>query len=234
MRSIARKRLRGFTIVEIAIVIVIIGILMAFILQGWGMITASQIADTISIAKDLSGAAQTFKQKYRYLPGDFPVDAANPEIGGAGNVLSANCLIGGANAGNGDGVISLTESACASEELIRAGLIRGDPLASISSRFGAVAIISLDSFSIARQGVGSSDWKSKTIKNVVQFSNLPCDVATEIDRKIDDGNLDMGNVRATVPVCLQATPGTPAGPGGVPPATPATPATGAVALAIPL
>ena len=40
-----------------------------------------------------------------------------------------------------------------------------------------------------------------TIQNVIEFANLPCDVAKEIDRKIDDDNLATGNVRASVASC---------------------------------
>lgn len=31
------------------------------------------------MVKDLSSAVQGFKQRFRYLPGDFPIDAASPE-----------------------------------------------------------------------------------------------------------------------------------------------------------
>mgnify|MGYP003617328230 CR=1 FL=1 len=70
----------GFTLVEISIVVVIITLLMATILGGQALLRSGEAQEIIGMAKDLSSAVEAFKQRYRYMPGDFPVDAANPEI----------------------------------------------------------------------------------------------------------------------------------------------------------
>lgn len=179
-------RERGFSLVELAIVLTVIAILSVAILRSQTVLDRAAVAEAIAAIKDLRAAVATFRQRYRYLPGDFPVDAAHPEIPG----VRGDCRMGGSMAGNGNGDIeSPGESMCASEQLIRAGLIRGDPIAPIETRLGAVSLKRA-----ADAGVSFDD--QPQIRNVLVFTDVPCDVALEIDRKIDDGLLSKGGVRA--------------------------------------
>jgi len=176
----------GFTLVELAIVLTIITILMFAILKSQSVVEQAVVAEAIASIKDMRTAVATFRQRYRYLPGDFPMDSGNPEISG----VQAACLMGGANAGNGNGSIEPGESPCASEHLIRAELVKGDPLSPILNRQGAVWLVrAADSGALAAF--------TAPVQNVLVLSNIPCDLALEIDRKIDDGNLSSGSVRAS-------------------------------------
>jgi prepilin-type N-terminal cleavage/methylation domain-containing protein len=182
----------GFTLVEIAIVVTIIALLMATILGGQALLRSGEAQEIIGTAKDLSAAVQVFKQRFRYLPGDFPVDAANPEILN----VSAACRVGGSGAGNGNGQISSDESACAAEHLIRAGMIRGDPATGFVTRFGAVRLIAANDATVNVAGFPAS------VLNVVEMANIPCDEAMDIARKLDAGELQTGGrVRASVAAC---------------------------------
>jgi prepilin-type N-terminal cleavage/methylation domain-containing protein len=179
-------RERGFSLVELAIVLTVIAILSVAILRSQTVLDRAAVAEAIAAIKDLRAAVATFRQRYRYLPGDFPVDAAHPEIPD----VRGDCRMGGSGGGNGNGDIeSPGESMCASEQLIRAGLIRGDPIAPIETRLGAVSLKRT-----ADAGVSFSN--QPQIRNVLVFGDVPCDVALEIDRKIDDGLLSAGSVRA--------------------------------------
>ena len=178
-----KRRNSGFTLVEIAIVVTIIGLLLAVMFKGQSMIRAGQVLDTIAIAKDISTANQEFKQRYHFLPGDFPVDQANPEVTG----LTGDCAPTGANKGDGNGLISATESLCVPAHLILSGLIKGDPTQSITSRYGNVAVISRANSHVT--GLPAN------IQNVIEFSSIPCDVAQEIDTKLDDGDSTKGNIQ---------------------------------------
>lgn len=176
----------GFTLVELAIVLTIITILAVAILKSQSVVDQAVVAEAVASIKDLRAAAATFRQRYRYLPGDFPVDKDNPEIPG----VQAACRIDGANAGNGNGSIEPGESACASEHLIRAELVKGDPLSPIRSRQGTIWLVrAADSGALAAY--------TAPVQNVLVLSNIPCGIALEIDRKIDDGNLSSGTVRAS-------------------------------------
>src|SRR5689334_4874691 len=85
----ARKQ-RGFTLVEIAIVLVIIGLLLGGILKGQEMITQAKIKNSVADFSGLSAAYYGYQDRYRAIPGDD---------GGATRWA-------GAIAGNGNGVIA--------------------------------------------------------------------------------------------------------------------------------
>lgn len=188
-----QRRNRGFTLVEIAIVSIIIGLLLTAIIGGQALIRSGEAQDVLTTAKDVSAAVQSFKERYHYLPGDFPVDQATPEIAGT----AAACVIGGAGAGNGNGRISNAESTCASEHLIRAEFVRGDPAAGLITRFGTMRLIATNDATAQVAGFPAS------VLNVLELANIPCDVAMDIVRKLDTGGLQTGTrMRASVANCV--------------------------------
>lgn len=201
--KIARISGAGFTLIELAVVIAVVGLLLAGVAVGaLSLIQSGRTQDAMKMAADLTGAAQDFRQRYHFLPGDFPVTAAAPEIPGT----PAVCVIGGANAGNGDGLIQLAESACVPEHLSRTGYIKGSinpatGLIAIRTFYGAVRVIASGASGV---GAGANPLPA-TVRNVVEYANLPCDVALELDGKLDDGNLATGNARASVAACTPST-----------------------------
>jgi prepilin-type N-terminal cleavage/methylation domain-containing protein len=62
----------GFTLVELAIVLVIIGLIIGGVLQGQELIRVSQLQQTMKQLDSIKTAANTFKLKYNCLPGDCP------------------------------------------------------------------------------------------------------------------------------------------------------------------
>src|SRR5262245_6335257 len=60
----------GFTLVEIAIVLVIIGLLLGGILKGQEMITQAKIKNLISDFSGVSVAYHGYVDRYRKIPGD--------------------------------------------------------------------------------------------------------------------------------------------------------------------
>ena len=63
---------RGFTLVEISIVLVIIGLIAGGVLAGNSLIHAASLKKVIEEKENIVQATQVFKQKYSFLPGDFP------------------------------------------------------------------------------------------------------------------------------------------------------------------
>jgi prepilin-type N-terminal cleavage/methylation domain-containing protein len=192
-----RKRLscrnNGFTLIEIAIVILIAGLILTALLNSDSLIKQSRVQDSIAIAADLSAASRIFKQRYHYLPGDFLVNTGlSPQIPGLTNA----CMSGGAGAGNGNGAVELNESPCVPEHLFAAGLIKGG-LGPLRSQYGTIQVIA----NAASQTALGPNPLPANIQNVIEFANLPCDVAREIDRKLDDDNLATGRATASVAAC---------------------------------
>src|SRR5438045_4960054 len=68
MESIRKQH--GFTLVEIAIVLVIIGLLLGGILKGQEMITQAKIKNSIADFSGISAAYYGYQDRYRAIPGD--------------------------------------------------------------------------------------------------------------------------------------------------------------------
>jgi prepilin-type N-terminal cleavage/methylation domain-containing protein len=187
---------RGFTLLEITIVLVVIGILSFAVLKGTGLVGNANVKDLIAVSQDMSVAVREFKQRYRMYPGDLAIAAATPEIAS----VSAKCVTGGPNAGNNNGVIEASESVCVPEVLFRSGLI-GKSLIdaggnyTISTSFGNATVVAASVSGLAMP---------TGVQNVLIVSNLPCDAALQLDQALDDGKLGSGKVVASVASC---TPG---------------------------
>jgi prepilin-type N-terminal cleavage/methylation domain-containing protein len=61
----------GFTLVELSIVLVIIGLIVGGVLVGQDMIRAAEIRATVSQIEKYNAAANTFRDKYNGYPGDL-------------------------------------------------------------------------------------------------------------------------------------------------------------------
>lgn len=180
----------GFTLVEIAVVLVIAGLLLGGVLQGHALIQSMRVKDIVVTVKDLGTASQQFKDRYRYLPGDW-VFVAN-EI--------PNVIAGG----NGNGIIDTpAESANAANHLFNAGFIRLGA-AQMRTHYGAVRMLG-NAAAAGSIVAGGANPLPRTTLNIIEFTNLPCEVALEVDLKLDDGDLARGSSRASVAACLSGT-----------------------------
>lgn len=63
----------GFTLVEMSIVLVIIGLLVGGILVARGLIKAAELRATLSQVNQITAAVNTFKLRYNALPGDLTI-----------------------------------------------------------------------------------------------------------------------------------------------------------------
>ncbi len=90
---------KAFTLVELSIVIVIIGLIIAGVTAGKSLVRAAQLQSVINDMNKYTASFQAFKLQYGYFPGDLPV-ATNYWGTGA----SGSCPNGSASAGcNGNG-----------------------------------------------------------------------------------------------------------------------------------
>src|SRR5262245_13722049 len=115
------RRQTGFTLIEIAIVLVIIGLLLGGVLKGQELITSARVRNIVSQQDGIKAAYFGFLDRYRALPGDY--DQAQQNIAGISN---ANPCGTGGN-GNGNGRIETVgnENVLVWEHLSKAGFING-------------------------------------------------------------------------------------------------------------
>jgi len=90
------QRQKGFTLVELAIVLTIIGLLIGGILKGQQLIANAQVTAQIAQFKAIEAAMTTFVDQYQELPGDMK-DASTRLPPACGGAVCGN--------GGGDGVI---------------------------------------------------------------------------------------------------------------------------------
>ena len=68
---------KGFTLIELSIVLVIIGLIVGGVLVGQDLIKASEIRATVGQIEKYNSAVNTFRSKYNGLPGDLPIASAS-------------------------------------------------------------------------------------------------------------------------------------------------------------
>jgi prepilin-type N-terminal cleavage/methylation domain-containing protein len=99
----------GFTLIELSIVLVIIGLIIGGVMVGQDLIAASEIRSTISQVEKYNTEVNTFSLKYNGLPGDLPAQQAIS----LGFFEPTNCsgyARGSTGCGDGNGIIDYDNS----------------------------------------------------------------------------------------------------------------------------
>ncbi len=191
------QRQSGFTLIEIAIVLVIIGLLLGGILKGQELITQARIRNVANDFQSMTAAINLYQDRYRALPGD--------DVGAAARWTAAGSIT---TSGNGDGIITGDyNSAVAADEsrlfwqhLRLAGLVGG------ATTTGEIGTATPPNAASGITGVQNGAFAIPGI--VVCSNNLPAKIAQAIDTQFDDGNAATGTVRGAPGVVAgAATPG---------------------------
>ena len=207
------KKSKGFTLVEIAIVMMIIGIALGAVFGGVRLMEISQISSEIKKIKSYEAATNSFKTIYGLLPGDIREPA---------NMLN-NCANFPCNrAGNGNGQIvtdpfwlatsSNAETFAYWKHLFAAELIegvddsdsadfgRGQPLFEINDASGGVRIMSNNQTTIGDEFFDRQPHFYVLLDHA--FGELqrccgiiPARTMSNMDIKYDDGHPNRGIIR---------------------------------------
>jgi len=177
-----KKSQAGFTLVEIAIVMVIIGLLIGGVLKAQGMINNAKVKRVVKQADELRAAVMGFYDKYGMYPGDENQAAIPP-----GTDIE----------GNGNGLIETTAEVFeVYRDLVRAELIAGD--------YNGTTELPTHAFG----GTVRLQWVDPgpgTAKHYFMFSNIPAEVCLEIDQKFDNGTWNSGSIVGNVAYTVGTT-----------------------------
>ncbi|PCJ36553.1 MAG: prokaryotic N-methylation site [Cellvibrionales bacterium] len=177
--AIRSTRQSGFTLVEIAIVLVIIGLILGGVLKGQVLIDNAKYKNFVKDIESYRAGVYTFQDTYRALPGDIGVVTA----------------LGADTAGNGDGVIDDDQCTTDGDEsclvwshLRYAGIIAGDPeledaTAPPNHTYGGQV-----------NAIATGDWTNGINGIRILTLGIPGDVAQRYDNEFDDGNAITGSV----------------------------------------
>ncbi len=169
-----KKDQAGFTLVELAIVLVIIGLLIGGVLKGQSMIQNAKVKRVVKQADEFRAAVMTFFDKYGAFPGDESLPGTIPP--------------GDAVNGDADGQMEAGERFDVFNDLMLAKLIGGNytgantPVHAFGDNIYAI-------YWVNPPGTPGAD-------HFIRFENLPWDVCLEIDIKYDDGIWNTGSIVA--------------------------------------
>ncbi|HQR99752.1 MULTISPECIES: type II secretion system protein [unclassified Polaromonas] len=191
------KKQGGFTLVEIAIVLVIVGLLLAGVLKGQELIENTRIKNMAKDMESMTAVVRSYQDRYRGLPGDDLTATTHTARGWGAVAFTAsvnNGLIGVASASPFTAAVT-SENTQGIRALRYAGFIEGDPLLTTLPQNAAGGFI----------GLTNTVWGFGAV-NVVCLNNLTGKQAGALDRLLDDGISNTGTVRATTAALAAAAP----------------------------
>ena len=177
-----RPKPHGFTLVEIAIVLVIIGLLLGGILKGQEMVVQARIKNVIADLSGLTAAHYAYQDRYRATPGDDSgATRWSGAVAGDGN---------GTVAGDYNSALNNAESRLWWDHLRRSGFVAGSgeqqPLNALSGMLGVQT----------GMGTGTGTALGGFSSLIVCSANLTDKLAVAIDSQMDDGSPSSGAMRA--------------------------------------
>jgi prepilin-type N-terminal cleavage/methylation domain-containing protein len=209
-RYSALKTQNGFTLVELAIVIVIIGLLLGGVLQGQELIKQAQVRNNVKRIQEISSAIATFYGKYNNLPGDMPIARANAFLavsGGDGNgqlewngIADSQFFWLHLTAAKMLNVVKNDNTTFTAASYSRFAKFRNDRGGSGNTMPGMMYASTTDIYSTIFGTEGINIGNAITLSTmlptgVAQYAAFTADETRIMDEKIDDGNAITGKFR---------------------------------------
>ena len=205
MNKIMYKRQGGFTLIEIAIVLVIIGLLLGGVLKGQELINTARVRALNNSVDGITAAWFSFQDRYRAFPGDYLTAKASVNLPG----ITAG--------GDGNGrVDDEDERGLLWTHLEAAGYLTGGysgtAIADGSEYDCPVTECPDNGFGTGMSIFHGAEISSSTVAahELITGEGIPVEVIAELDRKIDDdapntGVMQSGNSAPFITTCVTGT-----------------------------
>jgi len=182
------RRQSGFTLIEIAIVLVIIGLLLGGILKGQELINSARVKNLATDFRSVPVFIYAYQDKFRSLPGDD--SAASTHLTGATNATTpASSQGNGVIDGNWYSETTTDESYLFWQHVRLAGLAPGST--TVGAGFPPVNALG------GRVGVQSTaPFAGMNGTYFICSAGISGAFAKQLDVQLDDGNTATGSMRA--------------------------------------
>lgn len=193
-------RQSGFTLIEIAIVLVIITLLLGGVMKGQELINNAKVTNLIRDFDSVKQAIFGYQGSYKVLPGDD----VNVALHVSGTVAStpASSIGNGTIDGAWDSVTATDETVLFWQHVRMAGLLSGQQTVSATSILDPYFPVNVAGGRIGVQGNLGTANSPKPIAGipgtyVICSANIPGKLAKRLDIMQDDGDTATGSMRAT-------------------------------------
>ncbi len=203
-----RRRQRGYTLLEMAIVVVVIGLLLGGVLTGQQMIRSARVHKLMADVSAYRAAIHSFTERYQTYPGDY--ENASLHIN-----CSPACLNGNGNKRVERNAVPVGGSQVHEELLVwshlsGAGFISGQfvaaPGGTIPTLSNSPVNISQRYWQFVFDAVFGSTPGTPARHNLKTGNQIPVSFLQEIDTKIDDGMPNAGFFRFSAFAAGDASP----------------------------
>lgn len=181
-----KQQQSGFTLVEIAIVLVIIGLLLGGILKGQELISSAKVRNLADQGSAVKASFFAFQDRYRAIPGDYLTATAN---------LPAGAFTVTNGTGNGQ-IAAGAESGQAWLHMARAGFLSGSydggPAANNLTCAATTCPVNAFSGRMTLLFFSNANGTTATTHEIRTGSSIPVGIIAELDRKVDDGAPNTG------------------------------------------
>lgn len=213
------RKQTGFTLVEIAIVLVVIGLLLGGILKGQQLINSARVRNLADQNSGVQAAYYGFIDRFRNLPGDMLRATACTAVGTG--IDAASCAvqnnapggISGTNGGNGR-IDTIAEAGAVWPHLSTAGFLNGTFSGQDAANADLTSTTYVTGVSLgavppnAFQGpimlAHMNDYvQGNAGATIVRLSYsfgglIPVPILRDLDAKLDDGNAGTGVLRSAI------------------------------------
>jgi len=193
-----KRQNSGFTLVEIAIVLVIVGLLIGGVLKGQEMITNAKLKRIESDNAGIAAAMFSYQDRYLQLPGDDSAASTRFDAYSAGGTP-----VGTKADGQGNGVIGDGTDWDASVELANwAANVEADETSKFFAHLRAAGLIPGGATDTTRPTnaygglIGIQDGALLIAGHVTIFGQIEGPIAKIIEARLDDGAPESGRIQA--------------------------------------